>query len=174
MLTPSPVQSTYTRYLTVGQNGMPATMSGWDIDTRIAEDPAATGIGFGLAVSQGTLHGDRSACIGQLSGKPFIGITVADPTLPNINTTVTDKYQDTDNMAVAVRGDWWVTTLDNVAAGGPVYYDSATGQLGASGIANAVQILGATWMTSVPTTDTTMTTETGNLAVVRLVGIAAL
>ena len=178
MLTPSPVQTTYYRYLTVAQLGMPATTTGWDVDTRIAEDVASpkAGIPFGRAVSQGTLHGDRSAVLGTLSGKTFAGITAADVTLASslVAESDTDKYIDGDNMAVAIRGDWWVIAADAVAAGGPVYFNSSTGELGASGISNATQILGAIWVTSAPlAVGQLMKTEVGTLAVVRLAGIAA-
>ncbi len=160
MLTPGAVQTTYNQYLTAAQNGMPATMTGWDADTRIAEDLSSpkVGIGFGLAVSQGTLHGDRSAVLGNASGALFVGITMADPTLPNIDTTFTDKYQDTDNMAVLVRGDIWVVVENNVAPGDEVYYNTTTGQLGATSGGHTA-IPSARWMT---------TATTGNLAVVRL------
>lgn len=160
MLVPNPVQTTYTQYLTAAQNGMPATTTGWDVDTKICEDPAGTsGIGFGLAVSQGTLHGDRSACLGGLSGKTFIGITRADSTLPNITAGFTDAYQDGDNMAVHVRGDIWVIAHDAVAAGDPVYYASATGRLGNASMSGGTAIDDARWMT---------TAINGSLGVVRL------
>jgi hypothetical protein len=160
MLTPSPVQTTYTQYLTAAQNGMPATTSGWDIDTKICEDPAGTaGIGFGLAVSQGTLHGDRSACLGGLSGKAFVGVTVADPTLPNLSSTFTDKYQDTDNMGVMVRGDIWVVAHEAVNAGDAAYYNTTTGLLGNSNLTSGTAIDDARWMT---------TAVAGALAVLRL------
>lgn len=173
MLTPPPVQTTYTQYINVGQNGMIASATGWDIDTRIAEDitSSANGIGFGLAVSQ-SLMTDRGACIGQLSGGVFVGITCADPTLPNVVPGFTDLYNEGDNMAVLVRGDIWVIVGDNVAAGGDVYFNSVTGQLGASGISNAVHVLGARWMTSVPSDDPQLTIEVGSLAVCRLTGVA--
>src|SRR5260370_5834417 len=122
-------RSVYTQSLTAGQVGMPAPTSGWDVDTKICEDTSGNGIGFGLAVSQGTLHGDRSACLGTFSGGKFVGITRADPTLPNIAAGFTDKYQDTDNMAVFVRGDIWVVAHEAVAAGDPVYFNPTTGVL---------------------------------------------
>jgi hypothetical protein len=91
MLVPLPVQTNYNRYLTVAQNGMPATTSGWDIDTRICEDVSVgqTGIGFGLAVCQGGAS-DRAAILGAPSGRKFIGITAADITLPNVIAGFTD------------------------------------------------------------------------------------
>jgi hypothetical protein len=178
MLTPSPVQTTYTRYINVGQVGMPATTTGWDISTRICEDLSSpkVGIGFGLIVTQGTLHGDRSAAVGQGSGSTVIGITAADHTLPSLVTGVAaDHYSDGDNMAVMTRGDIWVTAADTVLAGGPVYYNSSTGALGASGISNATLLAGAMWLTGAPTASTDiMKVEVGMLAVVRLVALGEL
>jgi len=159
MLQPAPVQTTYTQYLTAAQNGMPATTSGWDVDTKICEDTSGLGIGFGLAVSQGTLHGDRSACLGTFSGGNFIGITRADPTLPNITSGFTDKYQDGDNMAVHVRGDIWVVAHEAVAAGDAVYFNATTGLLGNANLTTGTIVEDARWMTSA---------AAGSLAVVRL------
>ena len=171
MLTPLPVQTTYFRYLNVGQVGMPASETGWDISTRICEDLSlTTGIGFGLVVSQGTKHGDRSAIIGIASGGTVLGITASDHTLPTfVGGAGVDKYNDGDNMAVMFRGDIWVSAVGTVAAGGPVYFNSVTGQLGPSGIANATALPGAQFLTSEPlATTNVMYSPTGTLAVVRL------
>jgi hypothetical protein len=168
MLTPNPVQTTYTQYISAAQNGMLAASTGWDIDTKITEDISGNGIGFGLAVSQSYVN-DRGVVLGNLSGFNFVGITCADPTLPNLDSGAggipfTDKYQNGDNTAVLPRGDLWVVVGDTVVAGNPVYYNSVTGQLGASGISNATEILGARWMTSA---------SSAGLAVVRLTGAPA-
>lgn len=163
MLTPGPVQSTYSQYLQAAQNGMLASTSGYDVDTKIIEDASGNGIGFGLAVSQSYVT-DRGAVLGQLSGFAFVGITVSDVTLPNLSATFTDKYADKDNAGVLVRGDLWVTSSTIVAAGGNVYFNSVTGALGASSISNAVLIKGARWMTSA---------AAAGLAVVRLNMVSA-
>ena len=173
MITPSPVQTVYNQYEFPGQVGMRATGALWDVTTRIADDPTAAGIGFGLAVSQGDLHGDKSAVIGLASGGAFIGITVADPTLPNLSNIsgqFTDKYSNADNMAVAIMGEWWVAPATNVAAGSPVYFNSSTGALGGSGISNATLIEGAIWRTSLPNSETLV--NHNGLAVVAL-GVAS-
>lgn len=171
MLTPSsPVQTTYHQFQTPAQVGMAATMTGWDVDNRIAQDPGGNGIGFGLAVCQ-SHESDYAATLGALSGGAFVGITRADPTLANVSSTFTDKYRDTENMAVQVRGDIWVAPATNVTVGGPVYFNSVTGQLGASGIANAVLIPNAKWMTTVPMTEPLINPV--NLAIVRLGAVPA-
>lgn len=151
MLQPGPVQSAYSRYLTAAQNGMPASTTGWDVDTKVLESASAA---FGLAVSQGT--NDRGILLGVPSGHAFVGITVMDITLANLDPTTTDKYLQNDNVAVAVRGDWWVTVHGAVTPHDKPTYDPVTGQLGFSG---GVVIEDARWMTSA---------VAGGLAVLRL------
>jgi len=170
MIGSSPIQTTYTQYQKAGQAGMIASTIGWDIDSCIVDDPAGAGIGFGLAVSKGTAS-ERAVTLGQLSGGDFVGITVADPTLPNLSATFTDKFQDTENVGVLVRGDIFVVPATNVTAGGAVYYNSSTGQLGDSGIANAVLISNAKWMSSYPATDPGG--EASQIAIVRLGSLPA-
>jgi hypothetical protein len=165
MLTSSgPVQTTYSQYMTAGKAGMPATMTGWDIDTFLCEDPSSpeVGIGFGLAVSQGTLHGDKSAGLGHISGGDFIGVTVLDPTLANLDTAFTDKYRDGENMAVLVRGDIWVEPAVDVVPGDNVTYDSTTGVFSKSG---GTAIKNARWMTS---SSTDVNPRCGGLAILRI------
>jgi hypothetical protein len=147
MLTPAPVQTAYQQYINWAQNGMIASETGWDIDTKICEDQLSpnAGIGFGVAVTQGSLHGSRSACLGQLSGGSFLGITAADPTLLNVTSNFTDKYADGENMAVLVRGDIWVIPKEAVTAGQAVYFDAVTGQL--SNNSGDVLVEDARWMT---------------------------
>jgi hypothetical protein len=153
MLQPSgPVQSTYNRYLTVGQVGTPASESGWDVDTRICQDDSspAVGIGYGLVVVQGS-DGDRAAKIG--SG------TVVGITRSNVSNSVlqfTDAYGDGQNMPVATRGDWWVISEAAVTPSEAVYYNATTGVLGHSG---GTLLPDARWMT---------TAAAGGLAVIRL------
>jgi hypothetical protein len=167
MLIPAPVQTTYTQYVNVGQNGMPATMTGWDVDTRIFEDQASplAGIGFGLAVCQGAA--DKGCRLGLMSGRLFVGITRAVQTLASLGPVPipADTYWNGDNVNVHVRGDIWVIVGNNVTADAAVYCNTATGQLGASGITNAGQITNARWQT---------TATSGNLAVVRLGFLAGL
>ena len=158
MLTPAPVQTTYIRYLTAAQNGMLASEVNWAADTRIVE--TAAGIGFGLAVSQGT--GDRGCIIG---GSAFVGITRADPTLARADLAPStspgiDKYNQYDNAGILVMGDLWVIPDNAVTAGEAVYYSTTTGTLGHSG---GTVIEDARWMT---------TAAAGALAVVRLGNIA--
>jgi hypothetical protein len=164
MLTSGAVQTTYAQYQTAGQVGMPATMTGYDIDTFLCEDVSSpeAGIGFGLAVSQGTLHGDKSAGLGAVSGGQFIGVTIADPGLANLDSSLTDKYRDGENMAVLVRGDIWVEPSADVVPGDAVHYSDSTGQFGKSG---GSVVKNARWMTS---SSTDVNPRSGGLAILRI------
>lgn len=153
MLQPSgPVQSTYTRYQAAGQNGMPASETGWDVDTKIFEENAspAAGVGYGIVVQQGVA--DRGARIA--GGGIVVGITRAN--VSNAVNQFTDKYAGGQNMGVAIRGDWWFTTEAAVVAGEAVYFNATTGVLGHSG---GTLLSNCRWMTSA---------AAGGVAVMRL------
>jgi hypothetical protein len=139
MLTPAPVQTTYTRYQPPLQNGMIASSNPWAADTRIVE--TAAGIGFGLAVSQGV--NDRGCVIG---GSNFVGITRADQTLPQAGgITVVDTYLQNDNAGIFTMGDIAVFCYAAVTAGAAVTFDPATGKPGPAG----TTITHARWMNTV-------------------------
>lgn len=130
------IQSAYNQYGgVIGAAGVPSDMHGWDADSRILESAAA---GFGLAVSQG--EADDGAVLG---GATFCGITVADKTLDH---DTPDQYEEGDTMAVLNRGDIWVTAATAVVAGRQAYYNSVTGEIGASDVDNAVAIAGAKFL----------------------------
>ena len=144
---PLPVQTAYERYQNAGQPGMPASSSGWDVDTKICQSAS---IGFGLAVSQGSV--DRGAVLGAGTTQ-VLGITCHDVTLPAIDGA--DVYVNGDNMGVAVRGDWWVSIVSgdspDVVPGDAVYADNVTGNLGSAGGGGKTKIENARWMTSIQT-----------------------
>jgi len=165
LIVPPPVQTTYTQYINAGQNGMPATMTGWDVDTRTFEDISGgqTGLGFGLAVCQGA--NDNGCRLGLVSGRNFVGISRADHTLANVQQSANvavDKYANGENVPVHVRGDMWVVVENNVTADSTVLVDAVTGQLGKTG---GTLLQNARWMT---------TATAGGLAVVRLGFVAGL
>ena len=167
MIGSTPIQTSYKKYASAAQVGMPGSTIAFDSDTGIVQDDP---IAFGLAVSMGS-DNDQSAVLGQPSGhRGFWGISMADNTLANLAATETDEYQVGENIGILTKGDIWVAPATNVAAGGAVYFNSATGALGDSGIANAVLIAGAKWMTSYPMTVPGVDNE--QLAVVRLTSIA--
>lgn len=142
MLKPAPVQTTYTRYQPVGQNGMLADEVNFAADTRIVE--TAAGIGFGLAVSQGT---NDNGCI--IGGSAFVGVTRADPTLaradlaPATSPSI-DIYPQYDNAGVLTMGDIWVNCYASVTPATTVVFEAATGKLGIAG----TTITHARWMTT--------------------------
>jgi hypothetical protein len=138
------LQSTYGRRMPIGVNGAAATTHGWDADTRIAEG----NITFGRAVSKGAL--DNSVVI---AGNGYCGIAIRDISL--VHDTA-DRYEDGDNVAVATRGDFWITVEDAVVAQTAIKYNATTGQLGSDG---GVTIDGAYWVTSA---------SAGGLAIARL------
>lgn len=164
---PRPVQTAYERYINVGQAGMPASSSGWDVDTKICQ---SSSIGFGLAVSQGTV--DRGAVLGAGTTQ-VLGISCHDVTLPAVDGP--DVYILGDNMGVAVRGDWWVQIFagdsPDVIPGDAVYCDNTNGELGSSGGGGKTKIENARWMTSVINGIDPGTGAGVSLAVVRL-GVA--
>jgi hypothetical protein len=177
MITPLPLQTTYQQYLSFGQVGMSGSMVPWSIDSRLLEDPLGNGVGFGLAVCQG-FKSDKGCTLGQLSGGAFVGITHSEITLalaftplPNGKIRARDTYYDTDNMAVQTLGDIVVAPLGVVAAGSPVYFNSVTGQLGPSTIANGLVIANATWISSLPNGSQPQISF-GGLAMVRLGAMA--
>jgi hypothetical protein len=125
-------------------------------DSKTVE--TAAGIGFGLAVSQGT--NDRGVILG---GTAFVGITRADPTIgrADVSPALTlDSYPQNDNAAVLAMGDIWVIPDNAVTAGEAVYYSTTTGKLGHSG---GTVIEDARWMTGA---------AAGALALLRLGNIA--
>jgi hypothetical protein len=121
-----------------GQNGMLASEVNFVADTRIVE--TAAGIGFGLAVSQGV--NDKGCIIG---GANFVGITRADPTLPQAaGLTVIDTYAQNDNAGILKEGDIWVNCYASVNPTTAVTFSATTGQLGLAG----TTITNARWMTT--------------------------
>lgn len=145
------VQSTYNERQPAAVAGMIANMNGSKVDTRIIE--TAAGIGFGLAVSQGSA--DKGAVIGGALAD-FVGLTVRDVTLVHATP---DKYAQYDNAGIMSEGDMWVTAGAAVSAGDPVHYNATTGALSNTG--GSGPVVGARWMTSA---------ASGELAVVRLSG----
>jgi len=125
------VQTTYTTGMRPALAGMPASMHGYNGDTKICETVA--GIGFGLACSRGTA--DRGAIIG---GAAFVGVTVRDITLVHAVADL-DKYVRYENMGLMVYGDIWVSVGAAVTPATAVVFSATTGQFALAGtsLANA-------------------------------------
>lgn len=129
------VQTSYRPQIAPAVVGMIATEVGWDAITRLCV--TATGIPFGVAVSQDT--SDKGAVIG---GTKFLGITCRDITLDRIpidplaaagTLAGLDVYPQYSNMGVLTRGQIWVLAHANVIGGDPLFYETTGGTLGNSG-----------------------------------------
>ena len=121
------VQTSYRPQIAPAVAGMIASGTLESVKTYLCETVA--GIGFGLAVSQGT--GDTGVILG---GSSFIGVSVRDITwssprsirIPTRRTRWTSLAFET-NVAVANKGDIWVLAGANVAAGNALSYNTTTG-----------------------------------------------
>lgn len=149
------VQNTYAERIAKGSIGSAANETNWDADTRIVETVA--GIGFGLAVGQGT--NDKGAVIGGTLAN-FVGVSMRDITLVNATPDTYARYQ---NMAVMTEGDIWVAPTVAVSPTDPVHYDAATGKFATSG--GSGPIAGARWMTSADANQPAVLRLSGHLPV---------
>ena len=131
------VQSTYAENIDAARAGLLAGCD-YNIDTGIVE--TAAGIGFGLAVSQGSVSDKGVVLGGALAG--FRGISVRDVTLG----AEVDAYAQYKNLGVITRGKVWVTVAVAVAPNDPVHYVSATGAFTNTG--DIGPILGARYVTT--------------------------
>lgn len=149
------VQTSYAELQPIALPGMLAT-GDFSADTRNCE--TAAGIAFGVAVSQGSA--DMGAVIGGASAAVFVGVTIADKSVPNDGGA--DGYNQYDSMGVMTRGRIWVTVGGDVTDGGDVTFAAATGVLSSAATgASQFAIAGARWMT---------TATNGNLALLHLGG----
>lgn len=149
------VQANYTERMRAGVAGM-VQGSDFNSDTGICE--TAAGIGFGLAVSQGT--GDKGVVIGG-TRLGFRGITIRDVTLVHSDANL-DKYIENENMGILTRGKIMVATTVPVAAGDAVYFVAATGVLTNVSAGNQGPINGARFIRSAA--------GNGDVAIVELSG----
>ncbi len=121
------VQTTYRPQQRAGLVGMPADGTMASDDTRIVE--TSTGIGFGLAVSQGT---GANGCV--LGGGNFVGISMIDVSLvrspidplSSVLANV-DTYPQYSNCAIRSRGHIWVLAQANVNPGDALFYNPTNG-----------------------------------------------
>lgn len=118
--------------------------SDYDTITGICETDAP-GIGFGLAVSQGT-ESDQGVVLGGVLAK-FRGISLRDTTLRGDRGNV-DHYVPPNSVSVIKRGQVWVLPVDAVVPGDPVYFDGTTGKLGKAGDGKLGPIKGASWQST--------------------------
>lgn len=129
------VQTTYGTTMRQAFAGLKGDMTPETIVSRVIE--TSGGIGFGLAVKQGT--GDRQV---RFAGSlPFVGVTLVDQTAgataltPPVNA---DQYQQGDIAAVMMQGTVWVLADQAVVAGVAATYTQATGRIGQRAVAGDV------------------------------------
>lgn len=135
------VQTTYKTQMDLPR---PGSIHGSDYKTDTAICETAAGIGFGLAVSQGS--DDRGVVLGgALAG--FRGVSVRDVAVgvPPVGGTF-DVYRQYGNMSILTRGFIYVTPAVAVAKGDPVHYNTSTGVFTNTG--GIGPITGARWATT--------------------------
>lgn len=118
------VQTTYASSIRPAVPGMPASMYGYNADSRICE---SANIPFGVAVSQGSA--DDGATLG---GTSPVGVAIRDVTLLRGVGDIAniDKFKQYETLGVMVQGEIWVLTDGAVTKGGVCTYDNTTGVLG--------------------------------------------
>jgi hypothetical protein len=133
--------TTQTTYSERQRKAFPGQTFGSDFEdvSRICE--TAAGIGFGLAVSQGSF--DKGVVLGGAS-EDFVGISTKDITLVHALASL-DKYVQYENMGVRRRGMVWVTAGSAVSNGDAVHFNATTGALSNAG---GELLQGARWETS--------------------------
>lgn len=153
------VQSTYPDNIPAAVAGAQATMLPASIMSRTVE---VAGIGFGVAVEQGTAD---KGCI-KFDGGTVLGITLLDRSASGqtvsggqVTGTVADTYGVGESARVLTKGDVWVVCASGCSAGDGVFVRPSNGDFQDSNANSAVQIVGARWDTSA---------EAGGLAVVNL------
>lgn len=119
-------QTTYSERIAPPVPGVIAgNMDNAIVSTGICET-AEPGIGFGLAVSQGTLS-DAGAILGGALAT-LRGVSVRDITLRgDVATGDVDHYQPPNSMAILEDGEIWVSPTVAVAANDVVWFNASTG-----------------------------------------------
>lgn len=155
------VQRTYRPQIAPALPGLISDETPSAVQTRVVE--TAAGIGFGLAVSAGTLS-DKGAILG---GAAFIGISVRDITqVPGVPYDpladvgpAADIYPQYANISVMTRGHIWVVAHGGGDAGvkahDPLFFDATTGIFTNS--ASGAAASGAVTFTGQPVAGNTIT-----------------
>ena len=134
------MQSNYVEGM---KDNSPGTLAGNFDNARTSTGTCETeaGIGFGLAVSRGTLS-DRGTVLGGTLAK-FRGCSIKDVTLVS---DTPDKYLPPNSMGIMESGEIWVEPAVAVDIDDPVHFDGSTGVFTNTG--GIGPILGARWKTS--------------------------
>ncbi len=110
------IQSTYATKMATAYAGM---IVNTEPNVLISREVESAAVGFGKAVKQGT--GDAQVIAATAAVDVVRGITVRD------QSTTDDKFAVADSALVITKGVIWVTALDTVVAGAPVYMVVAGG-----------------------------------------------
>ena len=163
------VQSSWTAEPAAGRPGQIANMTNCRVDSRAVE--TAAGIGFGLAVSQGSsdngcILGAAADATGTFLSTTFVGITVNDIFRYPPDAAHTDEYARYDVAGILSEGDIWVSPDHAVVDGGDVTFNRSTGRLSSEAAAGAQpRIPGARWMTTAAANGIAKVRLTGQLGV---------
>lgn len=114
------VQTTYNATQAAAVAGAPATMQPAIDISRNVEN--AEGIGFGVAVGQGTTP--KGVVPFSSTANKFVGITLLDRSAAGTAGNP-DSFPQRASARIRRKGDVWVVAAVAVAAGDPVYLTSA-------------------------------------------------
>jgi hypothetical protein len=136
-------QTSYSETIRPAVAGMVANQRTYDAITRTCEVEA--GIGFGLAVAQGTADAEKGCVLG--GALPiFLGVSMKDVTT---DSDPVDEYSEHDNVAILTQGEIWVQVTGTPTPASAVHYNATTGVFATSG--GTGPILGARWTSQVVT-----------------------
>ncbi|WP_420465608.1 structural cement protein Gp24 [Panacagrimonas sp.] len=144
------VQSTYREEILEAVAGQIADMTPATLMSRTVE--TAAGIGFGIAVEQGTAD---KGCI-LFDGGTVLGVTVRERSL---DANDPDEFAQYAEARVMTKGTVWVVCTSGCSAGDAVWVRPSNNTFQDDNSNSAVQIAGARWDTSA---------EAGALAIVRM------
>lgn len=148
------VQTTYNETIDAARAGMRADMTPVVFASRTVEETA--GIGFGIAVAQGT--NDKGVHAFGSGDTEVLGISVRER---SVRPETPNQFARYESARIMTKGTIWVMAANAVAAGDPVFVDPSDGSFtNAQDTAESlVQIANARWDTS---------TAGAALAVIRL------
>lgn len=133
------IQSSYQERMDAAVAGQIANTETSNLISRTVEDSG--GIGFGVAVTQGTNDHECTAFAGSGS---VLGITARDR---SVDPGSPDEYAEGDSARILTQGVIWVTAAEAVDAGDAVYVES-DGTFTGTDSSTATAISNARWDTS--------------------------
>lgn len=146
------IQTTYLDNIRAAVRGAIANMVPATLISRSVED--AAGIGFGVAVTQGTADG---GCTAFGSGDTYImGVTVRER---SIDANDVDEFGQYTDARIMTKGCVWVPVATGCSAGDAAFVRPSNGDFQDSNANSAVAITGGVWDTSA---------EAGELALLRM------